>query len=252
MADHKKHASDVEPFFFNMHNFDEENVTEPVEEEEPPPPTFSEEELATARQAAYESGRKDALAEAQASTNSKIAALMEQINLSILSLFEKEDERAALYEAEAIRLTQKTLQKLFPVLERNNGLDEILAVIEKTFAEHSAHNDIIIELHEDYADAVAREIKKSLNVPEHATLTVKPLKNIPPSDCTIRWAQGGAQRTASALAENIALYAEQLLAGKASLTDNETLDEQKDGDDVPAGHSPETPDDRPPNDGETK
>ncbi len=211
----------TEKFFFNLNNFNDDYVEEP-EEEIPPPPTFSEEELADAQAEAFAKGRQAGLDEAAASREKAVADLLAVIAKNYDTLFSAEDERNRLFEHETLHLALTIFKKIFPTLNANHGLAEIESVLEKIIHSQTAPSKINIEVMPEHCESLQTYIDEALKLSETSGLcTVAGNENLGPGDCLLRWDNGGAHRSATALSQQISEHLEQALAGNPRLSDNE-------------------------------
>lgn len=211
-------------FFFDVNNFNDD-YEEPVEEElpppPPPPPTFSEEELEAARKDGYERGKKDGLAEAEASRQKFVSTLLETISKNFVTLFNAERERESRYEAEAVILARTIFETLFPSLNARHGLAEVETLVTRVLEGAREQPEITIEVHPDYiadVEAHARHVMAGLH--GAGTVTVTGQFELGPGDCKMQWHAGGAQRSAPALAAEIQKELTRVLADRPGLHDN--------------------------------
>lgn len=226
MNDTKEKAENrrAQKFLFDLNCFDDGYVEEVIPEE-PPPPTFSEEELAEAERAAHERGRREALAEAAASREKHVADLLGTISRSFSSLFGAEAERAARYETEAVIVARAVFSRLFPALNARHGLEEVASMIAGAMENRRGGGEIVLEIHPDYRGDIEKRLE-SVRQAQRSTdiITLRGDDTLGPGDCRMRWEDGGAARDVGALAEEIGVILEQLLAGKPSLQDNNRAD----------------------------
>lgn len=225
----KKEQSTAQPrkFLFDTHNFDDHAVEEEeiIEEEPPPPPpppTFSEEELAQAKEEAFAAGKREAEAAALASREQFVAGLLDKIAGNFTSLFAAEEARSAEYEAEAVHLAGIIFQKLFPGLNERLGLAEIERTIARVLEGHREQPRILIEVHPDYVEDIEKSTQKVIDGLHGAgACTVAGAADLGKGDCRLQWESGGAQRSATRLAQEIEKELAQVLADKPRLHDNE-------------------------------
>lgn len=211
-------------FLFDMNCFDEGYVEEVIPEE-PPPPVFSGQELDAARKEGYERGRREALAEAQASREKHIADLVATIGKNFKTLFEAEAARESRFEREAVELARTIFSRLFPVLNERHGPNEAEEVIAAVLEGRKEAQEIIIEVHPDYSDSIAKRLEGAAGaLRSGAKISVSASESLGPGDCRMRWHDGGARRDATGIAEEIHRQLEQLLAARAALKDNGTMD----------------------------
>lgn len=209
-------------FFFDVHNFDEDETEIEEEEVEPPPPVFSEEELENARQKAFEEGRQQGLGEAAQSREKHVTSLIENIKSTLPYLIEQEDRRISLYEREALGLAHKIFTALFPALNENHGLDEIRKVIESILKNQRKAPEIMIEVPAGYGEDIRHYIAQ---INEQSTsqglCVVKENETLTAGNCRMSWKDGGAVRDIDAIKQKTEKHLQQILADSASMTDNE-------------------------------
>lgn len=212
-------------FFFDVHNFDEENVEIEEEDIEPPPPSFSEEELETARKKAFEEGRQQGLNEAAQSREKHIAVLVESIKNTLPALLEKEDKRISLYEREALGLAHKIFAALFPALNESHGLDEVKKVIEDILKNQRQAPEIIIEVPSGYGEDIRHYISRiNEQSASQGLCVVKESESLDAGNCRMSWKDGGAIRDIEAIKQKTEKHLQQILADSAAMTDNEGKD----------------------------
>ncbi len=209
-------------FMFDVNDFDEKDkVEEPEQPPPPPPPTFSEAELEHARREALAHGRREATAEAESSRERRVADLLQTISREFSTLFAAEDLRNAQYEAESVRLTLATLQRLFPAMDQKYGLGEIQRVITEVLESQREQTEIKLEIHPDYVETIqehVRRVLKQANIGGNCIVTGN--QSLGPGDCRLSWQNGGALRESTALAEDIERHMQVILAERPRLRDN--------------------------------
>ena len=209
-------------FMFDVKDFDEKDAPEvPDEPPPPPPPTFSEAELERARRDSLAKGREEAAAEAEASRERRVADLLQTISREFSTLFAAEDLRNAQYEAESVRLTLATLQRLFPAMNQKYGLSEIQRVIQEVLESQREQATIKIEVEPDYVETIRDHVKRVLkqaNISGNCEVTGN--QALGPGDCRMSWENGGALRESTAVAEDIERHMQVILAERPRLRDN--------------------------------
>ena len=214
------HRKEKKFLFDNIH-FDEPEEEEIVEQEPPPPPSFSEEELSEARRDSFEHGKREGLNEAHKSFEKQTEVLLEMIARDIQTLFQEEDQRARLYEAEAVRLADAIFKKLFPALNERHGLDEIHNIIETIVTAQPEAPEIILYVAADFTEKVAQHVAENTHIQSlSGTITVKADPKLEAGDCRLSWKDGGGLRDISRLSSQIAKEIEVLLADAPVNKDN--------------------------------
>lgn len=214
-------------FFFDVNDFDEHKEEEIVEPPPPPPPTFSEAELENARRESLQQGRREATAEAEASRERHVADLLQTISREFSTLFAAEDLRNAQYEAESVRLTLATIQRLFPAMNQKYGLEEIQRTISEVLESQREQAVIKLEVQPDYVEIIQEHVKRVLKQGNMAgSCQVLGNHALGAGDCRMSWENGGALRDSAAIAEDIEHHMQVILADRPRLRDNRRSETQ--------------------------
>ncbi len=205
-------------FFFDVNIFDapskDENLDLP-----PPPPVFSEEELAAAKDIAFEQGRQQGQKEQKESREQLIAQSLSKIAESFSRLFAAETIRENIFEKEAIRLSLATLDLLFPLLNARIGRDEVYKIIEKTLTDHRKTKEIKICVAAGMRGEIEALITR-LRTDEHEPVLWRVIEDpgLTQGDCTLEWSDGGAVRDSVKSAREIRRHLEELLGHAVPVT----------------------------------
>ncbi len=197
-------------FFFDINIFDAPEKEEVIEDLPPPPPVFSEEELAVAKDMAFEQGRQQGQQEQKDSREQYIAKTLDTIAQNFSKLFAAETLRENIFEKESLRLTMAALDILFPSLNEKLGRDEVLAVIHKTLSHHKKTKEITIHV-ADGTKAEIEDLIKKIRKDEHDDVLWRVLEkpDMEQGDCVLEWGDGGAvrdsKRAAKAIHESLLL-----------------------------------------------
>lgn len=171
---------------------------------EPPPPTFSEEELAAARNTAFTQGRAAGYADAVNDHTAVIMGVVQALQADIAGLMQAEQQRQLAYNEAAIEIAGAMLRRLFPELASVNGLAEIQAVIATTLRERSEDPRLVIRVADGVLDIVQEQIDAlAADAGFAGKLVLLAEAQFGPSDVRIEWAQGGAERNAQAILEQL-------------------------------------------------
>lgn len=191
-------------FLFDVNIFDAPPKEELDENLPPPPPTFSEEELAVAKDMAFEQGRQQGQKEQVESREQYIAQTLDKIAQNFSKLFAAETLRESVFEKEALRLSIMALDLLFPVLNQKLGAEEVRSVIEKTLTHHRKTKEINISVPKGCKGEIESLIT-TLRAGEHEEVLwrVSEDDTLPPGDCTLEWSDGGAVRDSLKAAQAI-------------------------------------------------
>lgn len=217
----KSGISSGNKFFFDNHNFDEGPVSLEPEPEEPPPPMFSSQELQQAKKNGYEQGFRDGKHESDTSRERHVADLMEIVSGRFAELFSAEQARNTRYEREAVELCVAVFKQVFPALNEQHGLAELERVIGQVLEAGRERTEIIVEVAPDFAEPVREYIEDKIKKDGlEGTCTVKANDTMGAGDCRMSWKDGGAQRQAQKLSEQVLKHLEDTLAERPVLHDN--------------------------------
>ena len=222
-------------FLFDVNDFDERRKEEVAEEPPPPPPpTFSEAEIDQARRESLKQGRQEAASEADASRERQVADLLQTISREFSTLFAAEDLRNAQYEAESVRLTLATLQRIFPAMNQKYGLGEIQRVVSDVLESQREQAIIKLEVHPDYVETIHDHVKRVLKQGNIAGICqVLGNQALGHGDCRMAWEQGGALRDSAHVAEDIEHHMQVILAERPRLRDNRRSEAKPDNPPAP-------------------
>lgn len=200
-------------FLFDVHVFDEDGAdARQVEEAPPPPPTFSEAELEQARKQAFEQGKQQGLKDSAASRDQQIAAILGVVSHHLSDLLEQERRREKTYETEAVSLSLKIFQRLFPFFHARNGFEELKTTISSVLQKQEGQKQIHIHVPADLQGGVAAHIDGLKRTGLELNVEVVGDDALPPNACKMTWADGGAVKDAQGLAAEIGAMLEETLA----------------------------------------
>jgi flagellar assembly protein FliH len=211
---------------------------EPEPAPAPPPPTFTEEELnataadafaqgeAAGRQAGYTQGFSDGhaagvqegMAQGVAQTEATVAGVsataLEHIAVSVGQLIQERLDSDVARRDEPIHIAMAIARKLMPELARRGGLEEIEALVARCMGELLDEPRLMVRVAPDMSEAVGERLNELARSRGFDTrLIVIPDPGLPPGDCRLEWAEGGAERDSARLLAEIEHCLERLLAG---------------------------------------
>ena len=200
-----------QPFFFDLNVFDEQGRM--TSKNKGPPLEFTAPDMEKARAEAFEEGRKAGFTEGQGGLIKQILNLMQNIRQNSSLLFAAEDERKALYEAEALNLTYSIVRKIYPLLYRHSGLDDVREKLKEIVAADLKGHSLIIEVPASLAEETEKFLKQEQMTPEAGyQLVASP--TLRGTECTLRWADGGAIHDPKNIALKIFSILEETLAAR--------------------------------------
>lgn len=193
-------AKKIRPFDFGV-SFDapkikEQEHSDEVQEE----PTFSLEDLKAAQDKAYNEGHAAATESAQNGLELKIAEVLEKVAAEISTL---EDEQRCSHvdmQGVAIKLVRCITKKLLPYSATTYRFEEIENTLQQCLGFFNENVKITVKVHADTKDKIEEHFQEMLGKNGHeAEVNVVGVDNIGPSDCSITWGDGGAERNFQAL-----------------------------------------------------
>jgi flagellar assembly protein FliH len=223
----KQETPSHKKFFFDVHNFDEnEKADEVVEDLPPPPPTFSEQELASAKEESLTQGRKEGYAEAQDSIQKQVLDTLNIIRNHFNILFEEEERRARIFEKEAVQLAATIFARAFPALNERHGMEEVKAAMQNILETVREMPEILIDVPPAYVEAIQTHVNSLLRQDGGPRCIVRGSDSLGPGQCRMAWVNGTAARNGPALAEQIREQIAVVLADEPILTDNKNINTQ--------------------------
>jgi flagellar assembly protein FliH len=217
----KQETPSHKKFFFDVHNFDEnEKADDVIEDLPPPPPTFSEEELAAAREESRAQGYKEGYAASQESIEKQVLDTLNIVRNHFNILFEEEERRARIFEKEAVQLAATIFARAFPDLNERHGMEEVKAMLQNVLETVQEMPEIIIDVPPAYVEAIQTHVNALLRMDGGPRCIVRGSDSLGPGQCRMAWANGTAARNGPALAEQIRGKIAEVLADDPILTDN--------------------------------
>ncbi len=189
-------------FLFDNNNFDLPDVEPEPEIVIEPPPMFTLEELGIARDEAFAKGRAKGLDEARVSREQYLAEQAERIAQELKFLTGAESYRAAVYEREAVALTETIFKTLYPFFTEREGLEEIKAVIAQVIANQPEQSSIVVELPAEDSDAIQSHFAQNPDI-DPGKISFKAVPNLARASCRLSWKDGGALRDHQIIADEI-------------------------------------------------
>lgn len=232
------------PYFFDEHVFEEDGSCASLEVDAPPAPEFTADELAAAKAAAFEEGRKAGLKQSEEELTQKALNVLQKIDRDIAVLIAAEADRAETLENEAVVLALSVMRKVFPAYTEKFGLDEIKSSITTSLQNFKSPENIQIEVHSDLAPKIEGLVKK-LEQDLHKHITLRPSTTLAENSCQIQWPDGGiicnrteiAEKTVNLIQDALAERgvsrhdeAESVQSSETTEDNAETIDETKAGD----------------------
>lgn len=200
-----------QPFLFDHHVFDEDGQISL--KSKGPPLEFTAPDMEAARKAAFEEGKKAGIAEGQAGMIRQILTVAQSIKQNTSLLFAAEDERKALFEAEAVHLTYCIIEKLFPVLNRKAGLEDLRARLSDIIQAGLQGRALKIEVPPTLTDEIRKYLdQEGMNDASGFNIVSSPALH--GTECRVSWNDGGAIHEPIEIAGKILVIFQETLAAK--------------------------------------
>ncbi|MBI5163513.1 MAG: flagellar assembly protein FliH [Magnetospirillum sp.] len=184
-----------------------------VEPDEPPAPTFTEEELALARDLAFDEGRRAGLAEGAESTERQIATALGMIAGHFDTLQARQEEANDTAQRNAARVALAVVKKMLPAACEQYAFDEVTRVVEEVVGHILDEPRIIVRV----AQALAEPVRERLEAVAEGhgfegRVVVQADERLAVGDCRVEWTDGGAERDQARLWQEVETVVERALA----------------------------------------
>jgi len=205
------------PFLFDNRDFDQIAEAANVAPEERP--QFSQREMDGATHGAQQRGFEEGLAKATQSYESQVARLLETALTQIDGLYAAEIMRIASAQALAIEIAGGLVRKIMPELANYSSLEGISALVKQVMMDRFEEPRLIIRVHDSVLDNLNTRLQSLAEQSgfrgQYALMADTMLA---PTDCRIEWSNGGVERSAARLWDNMQISLAQIQA--AILMDN--------------------------------
>ncbi|KAF0116477.1 MAG: flagellar assembly protein FliH [Rhodospirillaceae bacterium] len=176
----------------------------PVVPETPPPPTYSEDDLTAARAEGQAAGRTAAQAELNASLAQRQAKTLEKIAATLQNLHQQQTTANEDIAKGAAALAALIVHKLFPVMARDHGADEIVGLCTEMLPHILEQPRLTVRVSPGMAEALRTILSETArNGGFEGRLLITADERIGPADCRIEWGDGGAERNSQKMLEEI-------------------------------------------------
>lgn len=193
----------------------------------PPPPAFCGEDVARAREEGEAAGRQAGLAEAAAGIEAQQSAALEAIAAAL-------SEQAPLWRArledahrETLTIARAVLAKTVPDIARDNAMALIETAITSVLPKLMDEPRAVIRVSGTLLDALQTQldgIKRKVGYSGDLILLSEP--DFGPADCTIEWADGGAEYHQDAIWKDIQEAMDRFFAAAVETAPAEAVPEE--------------------------
>ena len=177
---------------------EEERVVAEAEEIANAPPTFTVEEMEAAKDAAYQQGRQEGMANAMAGIEQQTALTLENVATKLPQIFDKQTQWRAEIERESIDLATQIMRKLAPELMRGTELPQIEHVINQAFSFLTDQPKVIIRVSDELEEALKGNVDlMATRVGYEGEVVLVGDPELEATDCRISWYAGAVERALS-------------------------------------------------------
>lgn len=177
-------------FMFTVDFGDARNLSD-----RPPEPTFSADELKAARDVSRAEGMDAGRREAMGSIERRSADALEAIARGLAAAAAERAEALGRIERQAIQLCTGLMHKLFPEYQRRHGAQEVESLVRESLRIMVDEPRVVVRLSDANLDALQQRIKGAAAAAGFAgKIVLVGDEAVPPGDCAIEWADGGAER----------------------------------------------------------
>jgi flagellar assembly protein FliH len=194
-----------------------EPIAEDLPPPPPPPPTFSEEELEAARAVARSEGYDDGLAQGRADTQAQFDELAhrttEKLSQQLAHLMTNEATRFYQQQAMTMEIALTIARKLLPEFTSRFGIAEIEAAVRGVMVQFAREPRLVVRVAESQLDTITQRLEAEAKAHGYeGKLIFMSEPNLQEGDCVVEWADGGFERNAQRLWQDIDRITAQVLA----------------------------------------
>ena len=217
MASYRKYMFDLD---FDEHRphpqemqVEAEEPEDEAEPEPPPPPTFTEEELAMARDLAFEEGRQAGFSEANEQIERQTQATLAALSDQMATVFRQAEDAADVNARAAVRVAQAVLKKMLPAACETHAFDEVTRVVEEIVGHILDEPRIIVKVAEPLVEGVREKLEAAVQAHGfEGRVVVQADPRLSVGDARVEWADGGAERDQARLWSEIESTVDRALA----------------------------------------
>jgi flagellar assembly protein FliH len=180
--------TDAKKFLFDTHDFSQ--VQSKVDMK-----IYTEEEMQMAQNQSFALGEIGGLKKAKQQQEEQIAGLLQKTLLLMEKLAQAEDRREVEKCVAAAKLTMQVTRKLLPQFSLHNALREIEHVVSRALEDKEDEPRIAVTVPAAHLDALKARIDAVAAEKFYAgKIILLADDTLPPTDCRVEWADGGAER----------------------------------------------------------
>ena len=174
------------------------------EPELPPAPTFTEEDLQVVREAAYEEGHRNGIAEANETQQALLAASLERVSNALAMLDSAQADANDANQRIAARVAMAVLKKVLPAACEQNAFEEVVRTVQECLGHVLDEPRIIVRVDSALVDPMRERLEQTAI--EHGfegRVVVQADTRVAIGDCRVEWTDGGAERDQARLIADI-------------------------------------------------
>ena len=175
--------------------------------EDPPEdvvPTFIEDDVNAARRQGFAEGKAEGIRESAVSAEATVTDALAVIGEKLSGLFQFQEEVNATAVRNAVTVATTIARKLFPGLNRLGALGEIEMIVERSMERITDQPRVSIYVGEHLLDALAARMDAITAAAGYrGEVALFADAGTPEGDCRVEWTDGGAERNAAAVWQDI-------------------------------------------------
>ncbi len=202
-------------------SFDDGLALGVVEGDKPPAPTYTEQQLETVREQAYESGYAAGQKASEETQRQQMNTLLGRVEQKLNELNEAAAQQWREQMGHLQCVAVAVARKIMPAYAARYGCDEIQAVIAQVLTEIGREPRLVIRVGEAQFDAISAKIADITARQAYAgKVVVLGEPDLGAADCRIEWADGGIERDSEKLWQDINRIVEEAQAGSLPASPN--------------------------------
>ena len=176
---------------------------------------YKEDDLIEARRAAFEEGRQSGIAEMKQNNEGEFLDLSRKLIAGVTALSEQDAKRRDEISTDCGQLLHQICLRLVPRLARQNSLSEIVGIVEECLVTQSSEPRIVVRVAQELSEDLKQKLTQlSTQSGYGGELILIPDESLPKSDCSVLWADGGAERRLEQIWSQIETSLHRTLAGQ--------------------------------------
>ncbi|MGQ0527393.1 MAG: hypothetical protein ACT4OY_05100 [Alphaproteobacteria bacterium] len=207
-----KNAADLnkeQKYFFNQNIFDDGSSDTVA-------PVYTAKDIEDARRKGIAEGRGQATKEQEEARAHRLEQALGQIQVQMGQLLAAEKTRHDHYEHETLALLLLALRKLFPMLDKAIGLDQLKNFVAQTLKNQDGHPHMTVLVSPEILNEIKDYIDNLKLAGSEIDCTVQSDEKLTASSCSVLWEDGGALRNPEKLATEIQTAVQDILAGRGA------------------------------------